>query len=192
MQVKLYNQYSNAPNWQILQLLCDYLDIGIADFYRYFFNIDTCSTQGLDNWGLILNQSRIVQSYDYTSVFGFDLNPLSPTIYPQNFEHGSFFSSSNNLITISLDDYSYRNLLKLTYQKQTCNNSVEACVRVVNTYIQNQYPSQGYKCDIIEGVNHFTYAFNYALSSWEQGLFVLNDALPRPAGISYNVTWKGN
>jgi len=57
--------------------------INPAKFFFYYFNIDTCVGDGLDNWGRILNIGRAIFLTDYGNIFGFDLNPLNNIDYAQ-------------------------------------------------------------------------------------------------------------
>lgn len=189
LPVDVYVQYQNAPKFnQLLRELTDYLTIPIDQFYSEFFNLATCTTQGLNNWGRILNQPRSVEYYDYDYIMGFDTgitpSPLG-TGYPQNFDNGNFFSFEGS--SSDLDDATYRALLQLTYFRYVIDCTVGACARVMTYYAQLSDPAN--KCAIIDGDKIFTYAFNYTLSGWEIVLFQQLKLLPRPAGIDYIVTW---
>ena len=189
----MYIQYQNAPKFtQLLSSLVTYLTIPIDQFYEHFFDLRQCDTQGLNNWGKILNQTRTVLAYNYAQTFGFYTGEanLSTTVYPQNFGHGSFFSTSTDTITVTLNDYQYRQLLLLLWQSYCVDCSLVSCANVINEYIQNQYNNPDYRCDIIEGSMSFTYKFNFALAPWEIALFELNQILPKPAGIKYFVNWS--
>lgn len=190
--VPMFIQYQNAPKFKsILEKLSVYLTIPIEEFYQHYFNIETADTQGLDNWGKILNQSRTIQTPDLTSIFGFDTGvPPSPltTGYPQNYNNGTFYGGQT--IPVILGNDSYRILLQFKYSSYTVNNSVAACMTVINNYIKKQYPlNPSYKCDIIEGNMYFIYNFNFALQPFEVALFHYNKILPTAAGIKYGVDW---
>ncbi len=187
----MFIQYQNSSNFvSLLNQLSDYLLIPIDQFYNHFFNIKTADTQGLDNWGLILNQIRTIQVPDYTSIVGFN-NGVAPvpldTGYPQNFNYGGFISSATTTQTLTNDQY--RAVLQLLYFKYTVDCSVKSCIDVANIYIQEQYNDPSLLCSITEHAMYYTYDFNFTLQPFEITLFKQNDLLPRPAGIKYNVTW---
>jgi|GEM_PF-5184550 hypothetical protein len=190
--VEMFIQYQDAPNFKtLLQSLSAYLTIPIDDFFYHYFNLDTADTQGLDNWGIILNQGRTIQSPDYTSVFGFDTGiPPSPlaTGYPQNYNNGTFYGGQT--IPVTLTDDQYRVLLQFRYSGYVTNNSVASCMTIINNYIKKQYPlNPTYRCDIVESVMHFRYVFNFTLQPFEIALFRDNKVLPTAAGIGYGVDW---
>lgn len=88
----MFIQYQNAPKFkELLDRLKDYLTIPIQQFYEHFFNIDTADTQGLNNWGLILGQSRTVGQYSLDGVFGFGKRTFpKPPTYPLPLGYGVF------------------------------------------------------------------------------------------------------
>lgn len=191
LPVKLYVEYQNGTKWNdLLRKLTDYLTLPIDQFYTDFFDLRTCTTQGLDNWGRILNQSRNIYFYNYNeNIFGFDTGiPADPldTGYPQNFGHGNFFSFDANGLTLTDDQY--RILLQFKYFSYTLDCSIGACVNAVNYYVRNYHP--GETCQLIDGNMHFTYHFSYTLEPWEITMFRDNKVLPSPAGITYTLTWS--
>ena len=80
LPVNTYIQYQNAPKFNaLLTQLTNYLTIPIDQFYTDYFNLLTATTQGLDNWGIILNETRNITYYNYDSIFGFDTGvPATP------------------------------------------------------------------------------------------------------------------
>jgi hypothetical protein len=185
-----YVQYQNAPKFtQLLNLLAGYLLIPIELFYATYFNLQTAGTQGLNNWGVILNQSNNILVTQNINRYGFENgSPPSPIDvgYPQNFGHGNF---SNDTQTTILSNDEYRVLLQFIYSSYVIDCSVRSCTDIINTYIQNQYNNPAYHCYITEGNMTFTYAFNFTLQPFEIAIFITNGKLPRPAGIAYEVTY---
>ena len=50
----IYTQYQNAPKFtKLLFDLEAYLTVDPLEFYETYFNLNTCDTAGLDNWGRI-------------------------------------------------------------------------------------------------------------------------------------------
>lgn len=188
----MYIQYQNALRFvSLLSQLEAYLSIPIREFYNHFYNLATCDTQGLDNWGKILNRTRIAVIPDYSQCIGFD-NGTPPvpldTGYPQNFNNGNFYGGQT--IAGTLNDEQYRALLQLTYQKYSVDCSVAACTNVINNYIQTRYNDAAYQCEIIEGNMEFVYMFNFIPQDWEIALFKYSQVLPKPAGIAYTIQWS--
>jgi hypothetical protein len=187
-----YQQYQNAPKLnELLNELEQVLIIPINLFYDRFFNIMTCDTQGLNNWGLILNRTRDYLIYNYDESFGFDTGEPNPTTtkYPQNFGHGSFWSASNRSEKAIMSDAQYRIVLLLLYQKYSVDCSVKACTDTANYFTQLTRNDPTLNCTVIDNYKTFTYHFNYSLTAFEQTILKLNQNLPKPAGIHYNVTW---
>lgn len=144
----------------------------------------------MDNWGVILNQSREVFIYDFDNIIGFNngISPIPPdTGYPQNFNNGNFFNFGSSVD--GLPNEQYRILLKFKYATYTTNCSYASLTNIINYYIQQQYNNLSKRCDIIDGIKTFTYAFNFTLQPWEIGLFAIEKILPSPAGIRYTVTY---
>jgi len=188
----LYIQYQNSIKFvNLLTQLEAYLSIPVRDFYNHFYNLQTCDTQGLNNWGKILNQTRNTLVPDYSQVVGFE-NGIPPdpidTGYPQNFNNGNFYGGQTR--TVILDDAKYRLLLQLIYQKYSVDCSVAACTNVINYYIQQRYNNPAYYCEIIEGNMEFVYLFSFTPQDWEIALFKYSQVLPKPAGIAYIIQWK--
>lgn len=185
MTARMYVQFQNAPKFRgLLSELQDYLVFPIDDYYEEYFNIATCNTEGLNNWGRILNQARSILVYDYSGVFGFN-NGVAPvpidTGYPQNFGHGNFFSGETTLT--ELDNTQYRALLGLRYLSYTVLPSAGVVTQLINAYIQEVYNDPLKKCQLVEGDMEFAYNFNFRLSNYERQLFRINNILPRPAGV---------
>lgn len=190
-----YLQYQNAPKLnKLLNELEQVLIIPVDLFYMNFYNIQTCDTQGLNNWGKILNITRNFIYYDYQQVFGFDTGVPNPTTtdYPQNFGHGSFFSETTRTKKGVMSDEQYRIVILLTYQRYSVDCSVKACTAVSNFYVQKIYHNTAYDCEILEDFTapKFTYNFNFTLSAFDLTVCKLNQMLPKPAGIRYDVTWS--
>lgn len=185
----IYVQYQNS---QKLKQLCEltaaavgYTDLQREDFIVDYLSIDTANTAGLDNWGRILGQSRVVPiGDDLSGVFGFDDGdiPVSDQ-YPQNFDNGTFYTPTT-ATTISLDNEQYRKLLKLIYRKYNTNNTLAQ----LNEIIQAYSGTRGESYVIESGTMEITYYFGYVLEDWETYLFYNTPLLPRPSGVSLDIT----
>ena len=189
----IYSQYSQAHNLiNLIDDLSNYLNINKDDFIKNYFDLKTCNTQGLDNWGLILNTSRYINVVDINSIFGFDTgspaNPLS-TGYPQNFNNGVFFDKVAQ--KQGLTDEAYRLYLLFTYKKYVFQISISSCLEIVNLYCKTL--NENYKCKIVEDTQSlsFIYEFNYELSALEITLFKYLKILPKPCGVEYTINYLG-
>lgn len=183
-----YLQFQQATNFNaLLEGLTPYFDISAFEFWLVFFNIDTAFSFGLDNWGRILNFSRDVKVPDYTGVFGFDTGQTPPPgLYPQNFDHGSFYGGQYT--NYPLTDAVYRIFLKLRFAVLHCNFSIQQISRIMNKYAQDQ--NSMYQVVITTtGVMSMNFDFNYALQDYEIILFQTPGILPVPAGVSYTFTY---
>ena len=186
----IYLQYqSKAPTFiNFVQATANAMLFQNIDFTTDYLNIKTASTAGLDNWGIILNQPRVVYSgLAYAGVFGFDdgVIPSNTDDYPQNFNHGTFYNPAY-APTTSLTDTQYRALLLLLYRKYTTNNSLADLNSIIQEYALFNgaegvpYVTSSYNMEI-------TYTFNYTLQPYEINLFLNTDCLAVPAGVTRNV-----
>lgn len=181
----IYLQYQNSPKLiSLVNKTANALLFKDINFTNDYLNIRTASSEGLDNWGIILNQPRIVYSGEaYDNVFGFNNGfiPLNTTDYPQNFYYSNFF----NIVyspTIAINDDQYRALLLLIYRKYTTNNSIYDLNNIIQEYSEMMgasgvpYVKSNYDMSI-------TYKFNYYLLPYEAYMFNRYNILPKPAGV---------
>lgn len=187
----IYIQYSNSPNLiNFTESLSTSLEFLEKDFANDYLNIKTATVAGLDNWGIILNQSRIVNSgLAYPGVFGFanGIKPNNTEDYPQNFNHGNFYNPAYQP-SIILNDTEYRALLLLLYRKYTTNNSLNDLNNIIQEYalfqgiLENKLPfvTSSYNMEI-------TYTFPYIPEPYEINFFLNTDCLAVPAGVIANI-----
>jgi hypothetical protein len=186
----VYIQYSNSPNLKSLVNLTANSLLFTEDISANYLSILNANTNGLDNWGIILNQSRVV-SYGavYPKVWGFfnGVPVTDTTSYPQNFYNANFYNPTYD-VTISLTDTSYRALLLLLYRKYTSNLSLAD----LNSIIQQYATITGASGvpNVISTYNmQITYQFNYTPLPYELKLFYDTDLLPVPMGVKLNLTF---
>jgi hypothetical protein len=185
----LYLQFQQAENLSnLLTEINPYLEIDTNQFWLDYFNIDTAKTFGLENWGRILDFSNDVKKISSDQVFGFDVGapPTDPaTGYPQNFDHGNFWSGTYTSITLT--NPVYRIFLKLRFLVLHCNFSWQSIVNVMNIYAKMY--NTAYEVTVTEVSNmRINFHFNYVLQSFEKYLFLDRKILPVPTGVSYTVT----
>jgi hypothetical protein len=184
----LYVQYQKAVRLQ--QLVTDLepnLVVDAQAFYDNFFNILTCGSDGLDNWGLLLDRSRTIPVPALDNVFGFgDVLglPVAPT-YPQNYDHGSFYSGSS--IYTALTDPQYRTLLQFTYAYLTSNFSLMSANLIMNAYcatFENPVTVQV----STTGPKQMEFLITGTLEPWQSAIFALPGVLPIPMGVQATLT----
>lgn len=180
----MYAQYKNSPTFiNLVQKFSNALLFKDVDWIEDYLSIGDATTEGLDNWGIILNQSRIVNSGGiYDGVFGMFNGDIitDDTSYPQNFFHSNFYST-NYSPTIALNNTQYSALLMLIYDKYTTNNSLSELNNIMELY-KERIGAVG-KAVVFETYPmSITYRFNYLPAPYELHLFN-NGMLPKPAGV---------
>lgn len=187
---KRYIQFSTAPKInQLMDNLLPLLTIDVEAFRHDYFDIDTCLTNGLDNWGRILELSRVISiSIATNGVFGFGIQadyPIPEDGYPQNLNNGFFYNSAyeDTPTQYTMSDYEYRIALKFRYAALTTNLSMKAINTIMNNLLTGLDSS--YKCIVIQtGIMELTYKFNFILTNWQRALFNNRSILPVPAGVT--------
>lgn len=183
--MNIYVQFATADNINTLfDNLYPLLTIDPLEFHRDYFDIDTCKTDGLDNWGRILDFSRQIIVPDYSKVFGFGTvdNPPSPikTGYPQNFGHGSFYGGQTK--PVILDNEQYRAVLKFRYASLTTNMTLFSINHIMNAYFNTRDPT--HKVRVTEpGKMQLLYEFNFKLADYERAMFNNRNILPSPGAV---------
>jgi len=183
-------QFSTAKNAnKLFDELLPLLTIDVLAFYRDYFDIDTCDSDGLNNWGRILELSRIVSIMTATNgVFGFGIQsdyPIPEDGYPQNLDNGFFYNPAyeNTPVQYTMLDYEYRFALKFRYAALTSNLSLKAINKIMNDLLINLNPD--YKCVVTQtAVMQLTYKFNFLLAAWQKSIFLNRSILPIPAGVT--------
>lgn len=186
----IYLQYANSPNLiSLVTKTANSLLFKNINFTDDYLSILTATTEGLNNWGIILNQNRTVFSGEmYDSVFGFDTGeiPTDTITYPQNFYDSNFFNINFSL-TIDLTDTQYRALLILLYRKYTTNNSIFELNNIIQQY-STLIGASGTPNVYSNYDMSITYEFNYTLQLYEDYLFNNLNILPKPVGVAINIT----
>ena len=185
----IYVQYEKATRLQALVTqLSPILTIDEDDFYNDFFHLETCDANGLDNWGVILGQSRSIAIEDTTDVTSFYTDTEAWTPKPKNFNRGVFYKKKESPVQ-NLTDAAYRQLLLFIYSGQTSNNSIGSMTKILNYYYQSLDVSK--KVIVVENVVEsmsIQYQFNFELQPYEISIFNISvGALPRPAAVSVTI-----
>lgn len=180
----VYTQYTNAINFlNLLAGLEPLLIIRPLDFYYNYFNIDTCTGDGLDNWGRILDISRTVNTPDLTNVIGFNNgSPLEDNQYPCNFNMGNFYG--NQVTANVLNDEDFRSLLKLRYAYITTNATLDSANTIMNIFVSSI--GFGNKCQVREvGPMQIEFNFNLTLTFAQRAILYQPGLLPVPASVAH-------
>mgnify|MGYP001609857892 CR=1 FL=1 len=185
----IYIQYDKAENLNnLISELKPNLIIDAELFRENFFNIYTCGTTGLNQWGLLLNRSRTIFVRDYSKTFGFgDSMGLPPEPdYPRNYSHGNFYSGAGDLV--ALTDEQYRTLLLFTYAYLTSNFSLLSVNRIMNIYCATFDSPVTVQVSTV-GVKQINFAFSGILQPWQAAIFALKNVLPVPLGVSFTLSY---
>lgn len=179
-------QYNEAPNLEglLTQKQAWYNTNQSAfwqDWERDVFNLETANDFGLAVWAIILNAPVFisVEAGATRKTFGFG-------VYHENFNRGNFSSGGGGSIA-GLTMEQSRLLLRLRYFNMTMRPSVSN----INAFMNRLFADMGTVAVLDNHDMTCTYAFlfklpsvlEYVFSNWETF-----DALPRPAGVSLNIT----
>lgn len=184
----IYIQYDKAENLHsLIDGLKPNLIVDEPLFRANFFNIFTCGTTGLNQWGLLLNRPRTIVVANYSGTFGFGdiLGLPAPPDYPQNYDNGNFYSGSADLV--ALPDDQYRTLLLFTYAYLTSNFSLLSVNKIMNIYCNTFVPPLAVQVSTT-GVKQMNFAFSGPLETWQAAIFNLPGVLPVPLGVSFTLS----
>ena len=185
-----YVQFSTAQNLnKLFDELTPLITIDPLDFWHNYFDIDTCDFNGLDNWGQILELSRVISINTATNgVFGFGVQedyPIQEDDYPQNLNNGFFYNPAyaENPIQYTMSDYEFRIALKFRYSALTSNLSMRSINKIMNDLLTQL--DSNHKCTVNQtAIMTLTYKFNFLLMPWLEALFINRSILPVPAGVT--------
>ena len=182
----VYTQFVNATNLNgLLNGIQPLITISVEDYYQNFFDINTCNTQGINQWGALLNINRTINVPNFQNVFGFDdgETPIDNQ-YPCNFGMGNFYDGQ--FTATDLSDNEYRALLRLRYAYITTNASVYNANLMMNIYVQSLNAS--YKAFVKEiSPMIIQFQFNFNLTDLQYAALTTQDVLPIPLGVGYSI-----
>ena len=216
----IYVQYSNSPILvRYIELLRLFLnsssDFDTLAWIDAYLSIATADTDGLDNWGRILGRDRLVVTGNaFQDVIGItDPNANVPNTlksyratnnYIQNFANnqnlpndspgGHFFPNIGG--ATALNDTAYRPLLQLLYSKYTNNNTLASMNAIIKAYAQQTGKTQEqidgtYVTENVTSPMSILYYFDFDINlTYEYNLFVNENILPKPTGVSLLVQWN--
>lgn len=150
------------------------------EFYDASFNIITAFGAGLDNYGRILQVSRVLQ-VSAATYFGFASAVPGVTTYG----FGSFYSGVSLTTNVALSDTAYRVLL---LAKAAANIS-DGSIKSINSILSGLFPGRG-NAYVVDNQNMtLTYTFAFHLTALEQSIVGTSGVLPKPAGVSASVSF---
>lgn len=123
---------------RVVKTLIDYLSVSQDTAFTLvdaLFNIDKSSGKMLDLIGRVVNQDRVLVSYDLTQYFGFAGNPLALGFgTTQNPTLGGYWrdASSETAKFRVLTDPEYRKILKARIASNNSGGTTDDLLRVVN------------------------------------------------------------
>jgi len=177
------SQYANSDGITgVIVSMFQALDMtqNFSSFYDYYYNLATASGEGLNNWGRLLQVSRVVQVAAGT-YFGFA--QALPGVTTWGF--GTFYSGSGNTNNFALSDSTYRVLL---LAKAAANIS-DGSIKSINKILSGLFPGRG-NAYVVDGQNMtLTYTFAFPLSPVEQAIISQTGVLPKPAGVLASVSF---
>lgn len=177
----IISQYANSPRMTALMTnLFQYTDptINFQSFFDTMWNIDTALDKGLDNWGVIIGVSRIIQVTADATYFG--PNEAGSWV---GFEQGPFYAGAPISSNFRLSNDAYRILL---FAKALANIT-DGSIPAVNQLLLNLFPNRG-NCYIVDNQDMtMVYKFEFVLSPVEVSIVNLSGVLPRPNGVEVSV-----
>lgn len=176
-QLSAISEYANSPT--LMQLVAQYAEAidlkeTIDDFFDLVWNLQTCDTFGLDNWGKLVDVSRIIEVSDL-KFFGFE---EGGTISYTGFNQGPFYSGQKLTNGFRLANDAYRQLIIA----KAAANIWDGGIPALNTILRILFPGRSaYVTD--DGDMRMTYVFNWILSPVEASVAIRSNILPRPCGV---------
>lgn len=180
----IMRQYSNSPALNgLLTSFDEWVDPAqfTADFLRNVWDITTAVGFGLDIWGRILGQSRLlfVQQTPGDN-FGFDAGVPEPENWKPWNQAPWFNGDISASVSFALDDVDYRQLLLV----KAAANIASCDVPSINALMRAMYGHRG-RCFVSYDINvpmELVYHFEFTPTPVEQSI-ILSGLFPQPAGV---------
>lgn len=182
----LLAQYANSQTITgLIERFNDAIDpsIDIQAFYDQLWNIDTCNSAGLDNWGRIVNVSRYLQVDPQDSYFGF-----GEAASAQPFNQAPFWNGPPATTTYRLSDPAYRKLIMLKAMSNISNCSIPT----LNKMLMYIYGDAG-RCYVQDTGNMaIRIVFEFAVKPVDVAIIFRSGAIARPSGVNINMIMSIN
>ena len=171
-------QYANSPAITgVIYSMFAALDMttNFESFFDTYFNLATAYGEGLNNWGRILQVSRVLQ---VGTVIDFGFEQAVPGV--TTFGLGAWSNGVQNTQNIALSDNAYRVLL---LAKAAANIS-DGSIKSINMILSALFPGRG-NAYVMDGQNMtLTYTFAFSLSPLERAIVDQSGVLPKPSGVA--------
>lgn len=176
------SQYANSPKLMAwIQSIYEGIDVSgiIDDFYSNVFNLDTCSTYGLDLWARIVVIDRNLKSSGQFFGFTHGLDYPDPWIEPFN-AHGPFYRGVWDTTTFQVEDDIFRRMI---LAKGLANIS-EGTIPALNRILQILFPLRG-NCYVADNEDMtMTYTFEFVITPVEYAVLTQTAIFQKPAGVT--------
>jgi hypothetical protein len=176
------SQYGNSS---ILSQLMDnynqYIDpaADLDNFYKYIWNVDTATGNGLDIWGRIVGISRYLAVDPNPIYFGFSNGSgFAP------FNQAPFYSNGGASGTYALSDEAFRLLIMI----KALTNISETTIPALNQILTNLFLGRGQAYVIDNGGMSMTMHFEFSLAPFEIAMLATSGAIAHPAGVLVSIT----
>lgn len=178
------SQYANSPILTaLIEDMAQFCD-PTADFESFLdliWNVDSAQGYGLDVWGRIVGISRTLNIPNSDIYFGFN-EAADPDYEP--FDSAPFFSGQPTTSNFDLSDTAYRTLIFA----KALTNITDGSIPAVNQMLLNLFPSRG-NCFVRDNLDMtMTFVFEFSLSDVELAIVQTSGALPKPVGVSFDVS----
>lgn len=183
----IISQYGNSPAIDgIIESTADAIDptLDFQSFFDLIWNVVTAQGYGLDVWGRIVGVSRTIQIVGTVDYLGFE-EAGDPGFQP--FDTAPFFSGESVTSNFDLSDTAFRTLIFAKALSNICDGSIKA----INQLLINLFPNRG-NCFVRDNLDMtFTYVFQFVLSAVELAIVQTSGVLPKPTGVSFDVSQEG-
>lgn len=155
----IISQYGKSASiTQLVRGIDHYLDprADIDLFLEQVWDIDTCGTWGLDQWGKIVGVPRYIEIPDTI--------PIPP-------------GSETRTFYIPDEDYRGYILFKAVTNISNCS------AKSINALLSNKFKDSGKSYVLDTGAMTMRYVFEFELSYWEEALFAAGVVIPRTTGV---------
>lgn len=178
------SQYANSPILTaLITNMAQYYDPteDFDNFLDNIWNVDSAQGYGLDVWGRIVGISRTLNIPNSDVYFGFEEGG-DPRYQP--FDSAPFFSGQPTTSNFDLSDSAYRTLIFA----KALTNITDGSIPAVNQMLLNLFPGRG-NCYVRDNLDMtMTFVFEFALSAVELAIVQTSGALPKPVGVSFDVS----
>lgn len=175
----IISQYACSPTLvQLINNMDAYInpDADFDAFFDFCWNVDTAQGFGLDNWGAIVNVSRLLQIPSDELDLGFD---EAGTASATSFGSGVLYNGTQATQTFSLTDDAFRSLILVKALANISNCTAAS----LNQLLQNLFAGRG-RCYVNDmGNMQMRFTFEFTLEPFELAILTQSGALPRPAGV---------